>query len=88
MIDAKRAGFDGPPSAQGARRLRKCTWNNRVLIQLEEKDQLLDFIAAEVHTFHTMNFSTAMHRLGKMNKRLGWEVGPVSYTHLTLLTKA
>ena len=75
MIDAKRAGFDGPPSAQGARRLRKCTWNNRVLIQLEEKDQLLDFIAAEVHTFHTMNFSTAMHRLGKMNKRLGWEVG-------------
>ena len=50
------------------KRIQQSRSNNSTLASLEDLQSILDFADRYVGTFNCVNFSTAVHRLGKLNK--------------------
>ena len=53
---------------EGMKRIQQSRSNNSTLASLEDLQSILDFADRNVGTFNCVNFSTAVHRLGKLNK--------------------
>jgi hypothetical protein len=51
-------------------RIRRGRLNNSNIAQFEDLQELLTFVDENVHKFNCVNFSTAIHRIGKLNKPL------------------
>jgi hypothetical protein len=53
---------------EGRERIRKGRNNNVSIGEYEDLQELLAFVDENVHNFNCVNFSTATHRIGKLNK--------------------
>lgn len=53
---------------EGMERIRIGRINNTIIGKYENLEDLLAFVDANVQDFNCVNFSTAMHRIGKLNK--------------------
>ena len=57
-----------PKPTRKEKRIQQSRSNNSTLASLEDLQSILDFADRNVGTFNCVNFSTAVHRLGKLNK--------------------